>query len=110
MKSQLHKRLPQDFVEEILEAFNSHRLSEEEACELLGLTRARLYRLRQRWLECHVGNKSFSLYGRQNGCFHQLPEEEQRWSSGVRLYPTSGQRWAECSRLSNLIFSPYVYF
>ena len=79
MKSQLHKRLPQDFVEEILEAFNSHRLSEEEACELLGLKRARLYRLRQRWLECQVGKKSFSLYGRQNSCFHQLPEEEQRW-------------------------------
>jgi len=39
----------------------------------------RLYRLRQRWLECLVGNKSFYLYGQQNSCFHQLPEEEQRW-------------------------------
>jgi hypothetical protein len=26
-----------------------------------------------------VGNKSFYLYGQQNSCFHQLPEEEQRW-------------------------------
>jgi hypothetical protein len=79
MKSQLHKRLPQDFVEKILEAFNSHRINEEKACELLGNKRARLYRPRQRWLECLVGNKSFSLYGRQNSCLHQLPEEEQRW-------------------------------
>ena len=79
MKTQLHKRLPHDFVEDILEAFNSHRLSEEKACELLGVKRARLYRLRQRWLENLVGNKSFSLYGRQNSCFHQLPEEEQHW-------------------------------
>jgi hypothetical protein len=79
MKTQLHKRLSQDFVEEILEAFNSHRISEEKACELLGVKRARLNRLRRRWLECLIGNKAFSLYGRQNSCFHQLPEEEQAW-------------------------------
>ena len=79
MKAQLHKRLSQDFVEEILEAFNSHRISEEKVCELLGVKRARLYRLRRRWLGCLRGNKAFSLYGRQNSCFHQLPEEEQCW-------------------------------
>ncbi len=55
MKSQLHKRLPQDFVEEIFEAFNSHHISDEKGCDLLGVKRARLYRLRRRWLECLVG-------------------------------------------------------
>lgn len=45
MKSQLHKRLPLEFVLGVLEAFNEHRLSEEKACELLGIKRARLYRL-----------------------------------------------------------------
>jgi len=99
MKSQPPKRLLQDFAEEILEAFNSHRLSEEEACELLGLKRARLYRLRQRWLECHVGKKSFSLYGRQNSCFHQLPEEEQRWLHQeldyIRRQAKDGQKAAD---------------
>jgi len=68
-KSQLYKRLLQDFVEEILEAFNSHRLSEEEPWELLGVKRARLYRLRQRWLECLLSDKSVSLYRRQNSCY-----------------------------------------
>jgi len=99
MKSQPPKRLLQDFAEEILEAFNWHRLSEEEACELLGLKRARLYRLRQRWLECLVGNKSFSLYRRQNSCFHQLLEEEQRWLHQeldyIRRQAKDGQKAAD---------------
>ncbi|MGB9764293.1 MAG: hypothetical protein ACPLZD_02930 [Candidatus Saccharicenans sp.] len=48
MKNQLHKRLPLELVEDVLRAFNEHRLSEEKACELLDIKRARLYRLRQR--------------------------------------------------------------
>lgn len=59
MKNQLHKRLPLEFVEDILRAFNEHRLSEDKACELLGIKRARLYRQRQRWLECVMGAKAF---------------------------------------------------
>jgi len=47
MGQQLHKRLPKEFVEEALEAFNEKRLTEERACELLGIGRARLYRLRR---------------------------------------------------------------
>ncbi len=34
MKGQLHKRLPLEFVLEVLEAFNDHRLNEEKACGL----------------------------------------------------------------------------
>lgn len=79
MKSQLHKRLSLEFVSEVLEAFNEHRLSEEKACELLDIKRARLYRLRQRWLECLVGHRAFSLYKRQESSFHRLPEEEESW-------------------------------
>lgn len=63
----------------VLEAFNEHRLSEEKACELLGIKRARLYRLQKSWLGCEPGNKPFSLYGRQDSCFHRLPEEEESW-------------------------------
>lgn len=79
MKSQLHKRLSLEFVKGVLEAFNEHQLGEEKACELLGIKRARLYRLRQRWLECVVGNKPFVLYGRQDSRFHRLREEEEEW-------------------------------
>lgn len=50
MGQQLYQRLPQAFVEEVLEAFNDQRMTERQACELLGLKRARLYRIRQQWL------------------------------------------------------------
>jgi hypothetical protein len=99
MKTQQHKRLPQDFLKEILEAFNPHRLSEGKACELLGVKQARLYRFRQRWLESLVGNKCFSLYVRQNSCFHQLPEEEQhrlhQELDYIRRQPKDGQKVAD---------------
>jgi hypothetical protein len=41
MKGRIHKRLPFKFVEEVLESFNHHRISEKEAMELLGLGRSR---------------------------------------------------------------------
>lgn len=47
---QLHRRLPVAFIGEVLEAFNSGRMSESQACTLLGVKRARLYRLRRDWL------------------------------------------------------------
>jgi hypothetical protein len=42
MSRQLHKWLSKEFVEEILEAFNDHRIAEEQACALLGIKRAQL--------------------------------------------------------------------
>ena len=59
MGEQLHKRHSQEFVEGVLEAFNDHRLSEEKACELLGIRRAQLYKLRRRWLQAIIGGKPF---------------------------------------------------
>lgn len=79
MSGQLHKRLSKSFVEEILEAFNDHRVSEEKACEMLGVRRSRLYELRKRWLRCLVGKRPFELYGRRESAFHRLPGEEERW-------------------------------
>jgi hypothetical protein len=79
MSGQLHKRLSKSFVEEILEAFNDHRVSEEKACEMLGVGRSRLYELRKRWLRCMLGKRSFDLYGRRESAFHCLPGEEERW-------------------------------
>ncbi len=40
MGQQLYQRLPRAFVEEILEAFNDRRMTERQACALLGLKRA----------------------------------------------------------------------
>lgn len=53
MGSRLHKRLPVEFVTTVLEAFNDHRMSEQQACDLLDVERGQLHRLRQRWLRGH---------------------------------------------------------
>ncbi len=79
MSKQLHKRHCKEFVENILEAFNDHRIAEEKACELLGIKRAQLYKLRQRWLQSLIGKKPFALYSRRESAFHRLPDEVERW-------------------------------
>lgn len=79
MGEQLHKRLPKEFVEEVLEAFNERRLTEERACELLGIRRARFYRLRRRWLRDTRRKGGFSLWNRKESRFHTFPEEVEDW-------------------------------
>jgi hypothetical protein len=79
MSGQLHKRISKNFVKEILEAFNDHQISEEKACEMLGVRRSRLYDLRKCWLRSVIGNRPFELYGRRESAFHCLPGEEERW-------------------------------
>jgi len=79
MGTQLHKRHCREFVMEVLEAFNDHRIGEEKACELLGVKRAQLYKLRKRWLRSVIGNNPFELYARKESAFHRLPEEIEQW-------------------------------
>lgn len=79
MAEQIHKRLSKEFVEGVLEAFNEHRIGEEKACEILGVRRAQLYKLRRRWLRSVIGEKPFELYGRRESGFRRLPEEVERW-------------------------------
>ncbi len=50
MGQQLYRRVPQALVEEVLEAFNDRRMTERQACAVLGLKRTRLYELRREWL------------------------------------------------------------
>lgn len=73
---QLHKRLPKEMVEEVLEQFNKGVLSEEKAKEFLGIGRSRLYELRRRWLRCELRGEEFKLYGRERSDFHRYPEGE----------------------------------
>lgn len=79
MGTQLHKRHCKEFVMEVLEAFNEHRVDEKKACELLGIKRTQFYKLRKRWLGCMIGNKPFELYGRKESAFHCLPGEVEEW-------------------------------
>lgn len=50
MPPQLHRRLPLDFVTEILRALNDGQLDDQQARFLLGIGRSQLYELRRRWL------------------------------------------------------------
>lgn len=79
MGEQIHKRHSKEFVEGVLEAFNEHRISEEKACELLGVKRAQLYKLRKRWLQAVIGKRPFKLYSRQESAFHRLAKEVEDW-------------------------------
>lgn len=79
MEQRIHRRLSSEFVEEVLEAFNVHRVSEELACQMLGVKRARLYKLRKRWLRCKRRGEKFLLWNRKNSEFHKFPDEVEEW-------------------------------
>jgi hypothetical protein len=79
MSVQLHKRLPGEFIEGILEAFNDHRIGEDRAWEILGIGRAQLYKLRRRWLHeelVYIQRKAKLFRGRFN--FAVLAEEAEK--------------------------------
>jgi transposase InsO family protein len=78
MRERIHKRLPVKFVEQVLESFNGHRISEKEAMELLGVKRSRLHQLRKRWLLSNR-KKPFGLWQRAENAFHVLTEEVKEW-------------------------------
>lgn len=79
MKERIHKRLAEDFVSMVLEAFNEGRMCERDACELLGLKRTRLYGLRKRWLRCVIQGKPLQLWERRRSDFHRFPPEVEDW-------------------------------
>lgn len=78
MRERIHKRLPVQFVEEVLGSFNGHRISEKEAMELLGVQRSRLHQLRKRWL-LKNRNNPFRLWQRTKNAFHVLREDVRQW-------------------------------
>jgi hypothetical protein len=78
MRQRFHKRLPVDFVKEVLEAFNSHRISEKEAMELLGVGRSRLHQLRRKWL-LSGKKRPFRLWQRGENAFHVISAEVREW-------------------------------
>lgn len=79
MGQQIHKRFLKEFVEEVLEAFNEGRATEERACELLGIKRTRFYELRKRWLRCRLRGEEFRLWDRRESKFHTFPEQVEGW-------------------------------
>lgn len=78
MRERIHKRLPVKFVEEVLESFNGHRISEKEAMDLLGVKRSRLHQLRKRWL-LRNRKRPFRLWQRMENAFHVISAEVSEW-------------------------------
>jgi transposase InsO family protein len=78
MRERIHKRLPVQFVQEVLESFNQHRISEREAMDLLGVNRSRLHQLRKRWLLSNR-KRPFVLWQRAENAFHVISEEVSEW-------------------------------
>jgi len=61
MAEQLAKRTTKQWVLQILQQFNEKKISEKDACELLGIKRSRLYVLRKNWLRATLKDKSFYI-------------------------------------------------
>lgn len=78
MKERIHRRLPVEFVKEILGAFNAHKISEKEAMELLGIKRSRLHQLRKRLLRSNK-KRLFTLWQRTENAFHVISADVKEW-------------------------------
>ena len=79
MTKQIAKQLTSQWVAQVLEQFNSHTISEKEACELLVLKRARLYRLREEWLRCTLKRKPFLLHSSGQNQKRSLKDDIQKF-------------------------------
>lgn len=65
MGRQIHKRLPKDFVEDVMRTFSRRGIGREQASELLGLSRSGLYWWREKYLASTKKRKEFKLYNRE---------------------------------------------
>ena len=75
MKKQLHKRMSKEGVVAILKAFNSHKLTEDQACSLLDVGRSHLYRLRDQWLQEGIELQLYKQSNRRRISLPSLIEE-----------------------------------
>ena len=85
MKERIHKRLPVKFVQEVLESFNQHRISEKEAMDLLGVKRSRLHQLRKNWL-LRSKKRPFGLWQRRENAFHVISPAVGEWLDSELRY------------------------
>lgn len=79
MKEQLVKRLTNQWVEQVLEQFNQHSIAEKDACQLLSLKRAQLYKLRKIWLKAKSKGESFMLQSSGRNLKRSLSPEIERF-------------------------------
>jgi hypothetical protein len=89
MRERIHKRLPVQFVQEVLESFNQHRISEKEAMDLLGVKRSRLHQIRKRWLLSNR-KKPFGLW--QRGRMPFMSSRRKSSSGWIRSFDIFGKK------------------
>ena len=77
MGHQIHKRLPKDFVVDVIKAFCEKEIEKDKACKLLDISKAQLYRLRKKYLTFLKEKKEFKLYNRERKVTHSFPKEVQ---------------------------------
>lgn len=77
MKKQIHKRLPKGFVEDVIRTFSEEKISREQASELLGLSRAQLYRWREKYSAFKKKGEDFKLYNKEAKPTRFFPKEVQ---------------------------------
>ena len=85
MRERIHKRLPVEFVKEVLDSFNSHRILEKEAMGFLGIERSRLHQLRKKWL-LRRKKRPFWLWQRKENAFHVISPEVGEWLDSELRY------------------------
>lgn len=78
MAEQLAKRATNQWVSQVLEQFNKHIITEQEACELLRLKRARLYEIRKQWLRANFG-EAFKLHSSGQNSKRSLTDPVQEF-------------------------------
>ena len=61
MARQIANRLTSQWVEQVLNQFNSHTITEKEACGLLDIKRSQFYEIRKKWLKDQLKNREFTL-------------------------------------------------
>ena len=79
MSKQLAKRASVEWADYVLNQFNEHLITEEEAYDLLQIKRAALYKLRKQWLKCKISKKPFRLYSSGQKQKRSLTEEIQNF-------------------------------
>jgi len=77
VRKQIHKRLPKDFVEDVIRTFCQEKIGREQACELLGLSKAQFYQLREKYLVFRKKGEEFKLYNRDIKPTRSFPKEVQ---------------------------------
>ncbi|MCX6339216.1 MAG: hypothetical protein NTX71_04775 [Candidatus Aureabacteria bacterium] len=77
MKQQLHKRVPMGTVKALLVEYQGGRISRQETCNYLEISKSRFYELYRRYLNTRDGSKEFYLYTARRKPNRELGRQDQ---------------------------------